>query len=628
GEFSGWLQPSGGGGASADGIPLGEAENRRLFFFARCAWMGGVTRNEIADVLNNIAVLLELKGENPFKTRAYQAGARTLAALEEDLGTVIAEGRLGSLKGIGEALAKKITGLHETGRLDFYEELRASIAPGLIEMLEVPGLGAKKIRALHERLGIDTLSALDRACRHGLVAGLAGFGGKTQANILAGIRHREACRRRHLWWDAACVAEPILAGLRGLPQVRRAERAGSLRRGLETVGNLDFIAAVRAGEDAAPVADWFAAQPGAREVTVRDATRTGVRFEGGLQADLRIVPWGQFAFALHHFTGSRDHNAQMRRRALARGLRLDERGLEPAQNGGAVEATAVAGAAGRARIASEEALFEALGLAFIPPELREGLGEIEAAEAGTLPRLIEVADLRGAFHNHTVESDGDNTLEEMAAAAQALGWEYLGIADHSKSSFQAHGLDEARLLAQAGRIEKLNASGRFAVHVFAGTECDILRDGRLDFDDATLARLDYVVASVHNAFLPDEDAMTARIIRAIENPRVTMLGHMTGRQLLRREGYRVNVAKIIDAAIANGVVIELNANPWRLDMDWRHWRRAAERGLRCSINPDAHETAGLAYVEAGVNAARKGWLEKEHVVNTLPLAKMKAWLRG
>jgi DNA polymerase (family 10) len=613
--------------------------------------MGGVTRNEIADVLNNIAVLLELKGENPFKTRAYQAGARTLEALEEDLGAVIAEGRLGSLKGIGEALAKKITELHATGRLEFYEKLRASIAPGLAGMLEIPGLGAKKIRALHEKLGIDTIAALDRACRDGLVAGLPGFGEKTQEKILAGIRNREAYGRRHLWWDAAGVAEPILAGLRGLPQVRRAEHAGSLRRGLETVGDLDFIAAVRAGEDAAPVADWFAAQPGVREVTARGATKASVRFEGGLQADLRIVPEEQFAFALHHFTGSKEHNVQMRQRALARGLSLSEWGLEPAAGGGTVKAKAAAtgatgagaasagataGAAaaapapppaGRAGIDTEEKLFAALGLAFIPPELREGLGEIEAAEAGKLPRLVEAADLRGAFHNHTTESDGRATLEEMAAAAQALGWEYLGIADHSKSSFQAHGLDEARLLAQAGRIEKLNASKKFTLHLFAGAECDILRDGRLDFDDATLARLDYVVASVHNAFSLDEAAMTARIIRAIENPRVTMLGHMTGRLLLRREGYRADAAKIIDAAIANAVVIELNASPWRLDMDWRHWRRAAERGLLCSINPDAHDTAALAYVAAGVNAARKGWLDKARVVNTLPLARMKAWLR-
>jgi DNA polymerase (family 10) len=269
---------------------------------------------------------------------------------------------------------------------------------------------------------------------------------------------------------------------------------------------------------------------------------------------------------------------------------------------------------------SEKELFGALGLHFIPPELREGLGEIEAAEAGELPRLVELTDLRGAFHNHTTASDGRNTLNEMVAAADALGWEYFGVADHSKSSYQASGLTEERLQKQIADIRALNTSKRFRVHVFAGSECDILTDGRLDFDNATLAQLDYVVASVHNAFAQNEAEMTARMIRAVENPHVTMLGHLTGRLLQRRDGYQVNADKVIDAAIANDVIIELNASPWRLDMDWRHWRRAAERGLRCSINPDAHEAAGLDHVRAGVNAARKGWLTKENVFNTQPLA--------
>lgn len=276
---------------------------------------------------------------------------------------------------------------------------------------------------------------------------------------------------------------------------------------------------------------------------------------------------------------------------------------------------------------SEEELFAALGLRFIPPELREGLGEIEAAEQGELPRLIEVGDLRGAFHNHTTASDGRNTLNEMAAGAAARGWEYLGLADHSKSSVQARGLTEERLERQIEEIAALNASARFPVRVFSGTECDILPDGRLDFDEGLLRRLDYVVASVHAVFTQDEATMTARIIRAIEHPCTTMLGHLTGRLLLRREGYAVDAAKVIDAAIANGVIIELNANPWRLDMDWRLWRKAAEKGLLCSINPDAHEVADLDYVRAGVNAARKGWLTPEHVVNTRPLAEVAKVLR-
>lgn len=581
-------------------------------------------KNEIADVLTEIGTLLELKGENPFKVRAYQAGARAVEAIEEtELARLIAAGELGTIKGFGEALVQKVTELHTTGRLEFFEQLKASIEPGLEEMLQIPGLGPKKIRALHDKLGIASIAALAEACAAGKVAELDGFGEKTQEKIVAGIRNREAYGRRHHWWEAAEIAEPIVAGLRALPQVERAEAAGSLRRGLETVGDLDFIVAA---EDFAPVVNWFVTQPGVKEVTAQGDTKASVRFESGLQADLRIVPAAQFAFALHHFTGSKDHNVQLRQRALGRGLSLSEWGLVPAEGDGTAKEKAEKHP-GR-KVGGEQELFAALGLHFIPPELREGLGEIEAAEAGELPRLVELADVRGAFHNHTTASDGSNTLVEMTAAAEALGWDYLGIADHSKASFQAKGLSEERLEQQICEIHALNASKRFTTHVFTGTECDILTDGRLDYDDALLAKLDYVVVSVHNAFTQDEATMTKRIIRAIEHPCATMLGHLTGRLLLRREGYQVDVTKVIDAAIAHGVVIELNASPWRLDMDWRHWRKAAERGLLTAINPDAHDTAGLAHVRAGVNAARKGWLTREAVLNTRPLAEVTAYFRA
>jgi DNA polymerase (family 10) len=582
-----------------------------------------MTKNKIADVLTGIGTLLELKGENPFKTRAYLSGARVLESIEQDeLDTLIREERLKTVKGIGDALAQKIHELHTTGRLEFYEKLKASIEPGLVEMLDVPGLGPKKIKAIHDQLGVTTIDGLAAACTDGRVAALAGFGEKSQEKILAGIRNREAYGKRYHWWTAEAVAAPIVAGLRALPQVARAEAAGSLRRGLETVGDLDFIVAAT---DVAPVVEWFVTQPGVKEITARGETKASVRFESGLQADLRLVPAEQFAFALHHFTGSKDHNVQMRQRALARGLSLSEWGLVPSEGEGTAKEKAGGGAQGM-KAADETALFAALGLAFIPPELREGLGEIEAAEVGTLPRLVELADLRGAFHNHTTASDGVNTLAEMTAAAEVLGWDYLGIADHSKSSVQARGLSEERLSAQVAEIRALNASGRFRAHVFAGTECDILPDGGLDFDDATLAALDYVVVSVHSAFTQSAADMTARIIRAIEHPRTTMLGHVTGRLLLRREGYAIDFAKIIDAAIANDVVIELNASPWRLDLDWRHWRKAAERGLLCAINPDAHDTDGLAHVRAGINSARKGWLTRDNVLTTRSLADVRAWL--
>jgi len=584
-----------------------------------------MTKNEIADVLEDIATLLELKDENPFKVRAYRAGARALEGIEEsELGQLIADEKLRSVKGIGDALVQKITELHTTGRLEFYESLKASIEPGLVELLQVPGVGPKKIKALHTQLKVNGIATLAQACRDGKVAALAGFGEKTQQKILEGIANREAYGRRHLWWDAFEVAEPILAGLRTLPDVLQAEHAGSLRRGLETVGDLDFIVAARA---VTPVVDWFCSMPDIKEVTARGETKASVRFFSGLQADLRIVPLDQFAFALHHFTGSKDHNVQMRQRALSRGLSLSEWGLVPAEGEGTVKRKVVTPGANdaHASIRSEKELFAALGLRFVPPELREGMGEVDFAELHDLPRLVEPGDLKGAFHNHTTASDGRNTLAEMAAAADALDWAYLGIADHSKSSVQAKGLTEDRLAQQIADIRTLNASKRFRTHVFTGTECDILPDGRLDFDDALLDQLDYVVVSVHSVFTQSEDEMTARLIKAIEHPQTTMLGHVTGRLLLRRDAYRLNFTKVIDAAVANRVIVELNASPWRLDLDWRHWRKAAEKGLICSINPDAHETATLTHVRAGVLAARKGWLTQEHVFNTRPLDEVKRY---
>jgi DNA polymerase (family 10) len=601
-----------------------------------------VTKHEIADVLNEIALLLELKGENPFKVRAYQAGARVVESFEQaELERLVNAGELKTVKGIGDALGQKIAELQTTGKLEFFEKLKASVPPGTVELLQIPGLGPKKIKVLCDKLGVVDIATLTKACEEGRIADLAGFGAKTQEKILAGIKNREAYGRRHLWWEVFPLSETIVKGLRALPQVRRAESAGSLRRGVDTVGDLDFIVSAT---DVEPVVEWFVGLADVKEVTARGETKASIRFVTGLQADLRIVPDEQFVFALHHFTGSKDHNVQMRQRALARGLSLSEWGLSPVAESGSefgvssselkeVEAKE-AGARKRKGpkragdnesviVANEADIFKALGLAFVPPELREGLGEIEAADAGEFPRLVEMADLRGTFHCHTIASDGRNTLSEMVAAAEGLGWDYFGIADHSKSSIQANGLSEERLLKQVAEIAALNASGRFKTHVFAGSECDILPDGRLDYDESVLRQLDYVVASVHSNFAQDETTMTARIIRAIEHPCTTMLGHLTGRILLRREAYKVDARKVIDAAIANNVIIEINASPWRLDMEWRQWRKAAERGLVASINPDAHETGELAYVRAGVNVARKGWLTKENVFNTRELGAVK-----
>jgi DNA polymerase (family 10) len=561
--------------------------------------------------------MMEIKGENPFKIRAYSAGARTLQTMEEDLGEVIEDGRLGAIPGIGKALTEKIETLYTTGGLEFYDKLVASVPSGLMDLLDIPGLGGKKIKVLHEKLDVDSIESLTVACQEGKVAELKGFGKKTEEKILSGIKNREAYAARHLWWDARSVVEKILPGLEGLPEVERVEAAGSFRRGMETVGDLDFLVA---SSNPAPIMDWFTSMEGIAEVTAHGDTKSSIRLEGGMQADLRVVPSEQFYFALHHFTGSKDHNVRMRQKALSLGLSLSEWGLRPeeekdsSRKAGPVEAN------------SEEDIFKALGLQYVPPSLREGMGEVEAAERNELPELLEFSDLKGCFHNHTTASDGRNTLEEMAEEADRRGWEYLGISDHSKASFQANGLDEERLSKQVQAIREINQSGKFRVHLFAGSEVDILSGGKLDFEDSDMDSLDYVVASVHAGLTQDEETMTARLLKVLEHPKVTMLGHMSGRLLLKREPSRMNVQKIIDAAIANGKIIELNANPMRLDMDWRHWRRAAEKGLLCCINPDAHALHHFDFQHAGVLAARKGWLTAQEVLNTRTLTEVKDYL--
>lgn len=569
-------------------------------------------KNDIASVLDEIATFMELTGENPFKIRAYSAGARILENMMEDLGELIDGGKLADIPGLGEALVDKITTLRRDGVLPFHQKLKASIPAGLLEVMQIPGLGPKKVRALWTQLAVEDLAKLKEVCESGAVAELKGFGAKTQEKILEGIKNRIAYGKRHRWYEAAAIAEPILVGLRALPQVSLAESAGSLRRARETVGDLDFLVA---SSEPKPIMDWFVAYPGVKEVTAHGETKSSVRFENGLQADLRVVPAEQFYFALHHFTGSKEHNVAMRHRALGRGLSMSEWGFK------SVDEKSVAPGA-----TSEEEVFRALGLPWIPPELREGNGEIDAAEAGQLPKLIQFSDLRGVFHNHTTESDGDHTLDQMAAAAEAHGWDYLGISDHSKSSFQAGGLDEERLAKQLEDIAKLNASKKYRVRVLSGSEVDILKDGTLDFADDVLARLDFVVASVHTLFTLDREAQTARIIKAIENEHVDMVGHLTGRLLNKREPYDVDIGKVIDAAAANDTIIELNANPWRLDLDWRWWRRAAEKGVLCSINPDAHDVDQLAFAAHGVRIARKGWLTPEQVLNTRSLPEVLSWL--
>ena len=573
---------------------------------------------QIIGILKDIAVFLELKGENSFKIRAYQSGARALERLEENFDTIVQEGKIASLQGIGQALALKIETLYHEGHLPFYDNLKASIAPGLIEFLEIPGLGGKKVKHIHDALGIETIEALKEACESGVIEALDGFGAKSAEKILSGIANREAYGKRHLWWSVQGFVQDIVKGLEAQPLVKRASVAGSFRRRLETVGDLDFIVA---SDTPGPIMDWFTQIEGVKEITAKGETKSSVRFENGIQADLRIVSEQVFVFALHHFTGSKDHNVMMRQRALSMGYRLSEWGIFDKDSEENIPIDAVKD------IETEADLFKFFGLEMIEPELREGLGEISVAENDALPKLIEKQEIRGVFHNHTTLSDGMNTLDEMVQQAELLGWSYLGFADHSKSSVQANGLNEERVLRMIEQIEAFNQSGSSSVTAFSGIECDILKDGTLDLEESVLERLDYVVASVHSSFSQSEEEMTQRVIRAIESPSVTMLGHPTGRLLLRREGYQINIPKVIDAAIANRVIIEINANPQRLDMDWRFWKQAVQRGLMCSINPDAHSIKNLSYYEAGVNIARKGWIEADRLLNTRDTDGIKRWFR-
>ncbi len=575
-------------------------------------------KDKVAGILTEIGTLLELKGENPFKTRAYANAARTLEGLTEPLATLVAEKRLGEIKGIGAALEQKITELVETGKLKYYDELKASIAPGLIEMLEISGLGPKKIQALNQRLGIDSIEKLEAACKSGKVAELDGFGEKTQANIMEGIARRRTYASKHLLSDAWLAAEPLLENLRLQPDVIRCGTAGSLRRFKEVIGDIDLLAS---SKKAAAVIEFFVSQPGIVKVLAKGETKASVILEGGIQCDLRVVGDAEFPFALAYFTGSKEHNIVMRQRAIARGLRLNEYGLFKSKEETRDPKLLVP-------CKTEEEIFARLDLAFVPPELREDHGEFSAGEKNDLPKLVEWSDLKGALHNHSNWSDGHNTLEEIADFMDGLGLEYWAVTDHSKASFQANGLDAKRLREQMKKIGELNkkfaGEGR-EFRLLTGSEVDILKD-RLDFDDEVLAELEVVVASLH---VPSssEAENTKRLIRAAENPFVHMLGHPTGRLLLEREPYPVNVPAVIDACAATGTWIELNCNPHRLDLDWRHWPYATGKGVKCVINPDAHRNGHAGFLRLGAGVARKGWLEKPDVINTLSRSRLERELQ-
>jgi DNA polymerase (family X) len=578
-------------------------------------------KDRITEILVNIATLLELKGENPFKSRAYSNAARALEGLSEPLEKVAAEGRLAEVKGIGDSLAKKIQELIDTGRLQYYEDLKAATPPGLLAMLEVPGLGPKKIKALHDELGITTIEQLEAASKNGSVAGLKGFGEKTALNILGGIERRRSYASRHLISDALPIAERLLEALRSHPEVIRCSTAGSLRRHREIIGDVDLLAS---SKNPAAVLGFFAAQPGILKVLAQGDTKASVLLAGGIQSDLRVVSDSEFPFALMYFTGNKEHNIVMRQRAIDRGLRLNEYGLFRSKTETRDPALLVP-----AR--TEEDVFDKLGLHYIPPEMREDSGEFELAGKGPLPRLLEWTDLKGSLHNHSTWSDGHQRTEQIASSMQELGLAYWGVTDHSKASFQANGLDAARVREQLKEIKQVNealAAKGSDFRLLTGVEVDILTDGKLDLPDDLLAELDVVIASVHQSFNQSEAETTKRFVGAAQNPYVHILGHLTGRLLLEREPYKVNQREIIDACSEAGTWIELNASPLRFDMDWRLWPYAKSKGVKCVINCDAHRFEHAGYLRLGAGIARKGGLTKEDVVNALPLPELKRALQA
>lgn len=552
-----------------------------------------------------MGTLLEVRGENPFRCRAYHNAAQTLKGLPSDLSEMIADGRLAETPGIGTTMFSKIVQLATTGHLPAYDDLRRATPPGLVALLRVPGLGPKKIKVLHDELKIESLADLRVAGEAKMIAPLKGFGAKTEQKILDGISFVESVGDRILQSKARRLVAPILEAIRQHPLVLRAEVCGSLRRRAETIGDLDILFSA---ENPVPVLDHFVKLPEVATVLAHGPTKASVRIADGVQCDLRGVEDSQFPFALHYFTGSKAHNIAIRRRALAHGYSLNEYSLS--------------GEKGSVACKTEADLFAALGLAYIPPELREDVGEIEAAEKGPLPPLVELSDLTGTFHCHTDWSDGQATLEEMAQAAQSLGLTYLGIADHSRSAGYAGGLSIERVRQQWAAIDALNETFGGKFRIFKGTECDILGDGSLDYPDEILDGFDYVVASVHSSFGMPRDEMTARIVRAAANPRVTMLGHPTGRLLLARDAYAVDVDAVIEAAAKAGTMIEINASPHRLDLDDIHCRRAKAQGVTIVVNPDAHSTGGLADLDYGVGVARRAGLGVADLFNSAPLAKV------
>jgi DNA polymerase (family 10) len=564
-----------------------------------------MTNSRIADIFDEIADLLEFQGSNPFRVRAYRNGARIIRDLPEPLTAVLANAsrKLTDLEGIGKDLGEKIQTLVETGELRQHQELLEQVPATVLDIMRVPGLGPKKAAALYKELNIATLDQLKAACEAQQVRQLKGFGAKTEQTILHGISIAAAANERVYWAEADEIAQDIRTHLSSCPSITQLELAGSYRRGKETVGDLDILVV---SQDAAEVMNRLAEYPELSDVIGRGDTKMSIRTHKGLQVDVRVVPAESFGAALQYFTGSKDHNVVVRGLAKQRGLKINEYGVYRIDGD---EEVYVAGA-------TEEEVYATLDLPYFPPELRESRREFEWAAAGELPELITVDDIRGDLHMHTTATDGRATLEEMVAAARARGLSYIAITDHSQRVSMARGLDAKRVLAQWREIDALNKTldGKFIV--LKGIECDILEAGGMDLPDDVLAQADWVLASVHYGQQQSRDQITQRILGAIENPAVTAIAHPTGRILNRREAYEVDIDAVFSAAAKHGKLLELNANPARLDLHDVHCAAAKAHGIPIVINTDAHSIDGLDCMRYGILQARRAGLTKQDVANT------------
>jgi DNA polymerase (family 10) len=552
-----------------------------------------------AHVLSQIGALLELNGAPRFNARAYERAARTILALgADDLLPLYKSGELKNTKGIGPATLSVIRELIETDESSYLERLREATPGGLLDLIRVPGLGGTKVSMLHQELGVETLDDLEAVAVDGRLAKLPKFGPKTVERILKGIEFARHASRRALYHRALYQADILQATAERHPDVIEAIVAGSVRRHNETIGDIDIVAICSA--DPASVAESFAQMPGIRSAQVSNETAS-IRFVDNVSADIACVLPENAGYVLWRLTGSDLHVKEMHVWAAAKKHTIGDHAL--------------LGPRGKAQLcATEKDFFRALGLPEIPPELREGRGEIESAAAGLLPHLVTLEDIKGVLHCHTTYSDGGATIEDMANAARARGWSYIGISDHSESAFYAGGMNRDKLARQRDEIDEINSKTK-GFRILKGIEADILADGRVDYSDETLDTFDYVIASVHSRFSMDGAAMTQRVLRAMDDPRLTILGHPTGRLLLTREPYAIDLEAVIEKAADTGAAIELNADPHRLDMDWRHCRMAKEMGVPIEIGPDAHSEAGLDYMELGIGIARKGWLESGDILN-------------